>query len=147
MNKNGKSNMLFLLLIPLFFGLAIIIVDTFFSYTQNKNLKHITEKIIKEVIEDDEIEIDEYAYEIKRRYEMNNIDVDSLIVDASEYEVNVANQHRYFGLFSSLTNEALPEIEVSIIGLKFKLKKGSVAIINVTARENSDKEIQFEYSK
>lgn len=147
MNKSGKSSSLLIFLIPLFFIVALVIADTLISYIQNKNLKNVTEKIIQEVISDEEIEIDEYKYEIKRRYEMNNIDVDSLIVDADEYEVLVVNEHRYFGLFSSLTSKAVPETEISILGATFKVKKSSVAIINVKARTNSDNEIEFEYSK
>ena len=39
MNKNGKSNILFIILIPFFLILALIIVDTIISYSENKTYK------------------------------------------------------------------------------------------------------------
>ena len=147
MNNNGKSNIIFIFLIPIFFIVALIIMDTVFIYTNNKNLKGVTETIISDVMKNDEINLEDYSDEIKKAYERNGIDTDMLVVDANAYEVILENQHRYFGVFSSLSNKMGAESEVKILGITFKVKKNSVARIGVRARFNSNDELIFEYSE
>ena len=65
MNKNGKSNFIFIILIPIFLIFTIIFVDTLNSYTINKRFKIDTENIIREVMENDEIHYEEYYVVIK----------------------------------------------------------------------------------
>lgn len=147
MNNNGKSSIVFLALIPLFFVITLIIVDTLFSYIENKRFKTITESIISEVMNDNELNYEEYSEEIKKRYERHGYDTDMLIVDANRYNVYVENEHAYFGIFSSFSNKKSIESEISILGTTFKVRKNSVARIKVTASFNYEEELEFEYTK
>lgn len=145
MNNNGKSNIIFLILIPVFFIVALIIMDTFISYSENKRYKSVTEDIISEVMNNDKLDHEEYYNEIKRLYELNNYETDMLVVDANSYSVNIDNEHRYFGLFSSLTNRSGEDTIVKILGIEFNAKKSSKIRINIEARRNSYDEIEFNY--
>lgn len=147
MNNSGKSGIIFLILIPLFFIVTLIIMDTLFSYTQNKNLKVVTKEVIKEVILNEEINVNDYKDEIKKALIRRNIDTEMLVVDANDYEITLENEHRYFGIFSSLKNTSQTESEIKILGIVFKVKKNSVARINVNARFNENDELIFEYTK
>lgn len=146
MDKTGKSNVIFLILIPIFFIISLIIVDTFISYSENKRYKKITEQIILEVMNDDNLSIDDYYDEIKRHYEMNNFETDMLIVDASGYSVHIENEHRYFGIISSITNKDGEDEIVKILGVEFNVKKSSKAIIKIEAIKNNE-EIEFNYTE
>ena len=147
MNNNGKSNIIFLIFIPLFFIVALIILDTVFSYVQNKNLKSVTEKVISEVIKSDEINETDYIIEIKNAYIRNGIDTDMLDIEISNNKLVLVNQHRYFGIFSSLSNKMGDKTEIEILGIKFILKKNSVARVNVSVENINDDELVFEYSE
>jgi len=145
MNNSGKSNIIFLILIPLFFIISLVIVDTFVSFSQTKKYKMITENIIKEVMTNDELYLDEYYDEIKRLYELNNYETDSLVVDANEYSLRIDNEHSYFGIISSLTNRHGEETIINIFGTNFRVKKSSKVIINVEAKYNYEDELEINY--
>ena len=145
MNNKGKSNIIFILLMPVFFIVTIIFVDTMVSYNTTKTYKNVTENIIREVLENDEIEYEEYYDEIKKLYEKKNYETNMLVVTANEYKVSVDNEHSYFGLLSSLTNKNGEDTQISIFGIKFNVKKGSKTSISVEAKYNYDDELVFEY--
>ena len=145
MNNNGKSNIIFLILIPLFFIISIIIVDTFVSFSQNKKFKKTTENIINDVMTNDEIYEEEYYSEIKRLYELNNYETDSLVVNYDGYSLRIDNEHSYFGIISSLTNRNGEDDIINILGIEFKVKKSSKVILSVEARYNYDNELEINY--
>lgn len=145
MNNKGKSNIIFIILIPLFIVIALLIVDTLNSYSENNRYKHITEDIIKDTMNSD-LDSTEYYDEIKRLYKLNNYEVDSLVVDANDYEVNVINEHNYFSLLTSLKKSFNETSEIKILGITFKVKKNSKSIIKVKANK-IDNEIKFTYEK
>ena len=145
MNNNGKSNIIFLILIPVFFLVSLVIVDTFNSYTQNKRFKVITKKIIKDVMTNDELYEDEYFDEIKRLYELNNYETDSLVVDANEYSLSLDNEHSYFGIISSLTNKHGADTNINILGIDFRAKKSSKVVIRSEARYNNDGDLEITF--
>lgn len=145
MNNKGKSNIIFIILIPLFIVIALLIVDTLNSFSENNRYKHITENIIKDTINSD-LDSTEYYDEIKRLYKLNNYEVDSLVVDANDYEVNVTNEHNYFSLLTSLKKSFNETTEIKILGITFKVKKNSKTIIKVKANK-IDNEIKFTYEK
>jgi len=145
MNNDGKSNIIFIILIPLFFIISIIIVDTFVSYSQNKKFKIITENIIKDVMTNDELYEEDYYNEIKRLYKLNNYNTDSLVVDANEYNLRLDNEHSYFGIISSLTNRQGEDDIINILGIDFKVKKSSKVIISIEARYNYEDELEINY--
>lgn len=145
MNNKGKSNIIFIILIPLFIVIALLIVDTLNSYSENNRYKHITENIIKDTMNSD-LDSTEYYDEIKRLYKLNNYEVDSLVVDANDYEVNVINEHNYFSLLTSLKKSFNETSEIKILGITFKVKKNSKSIIKVKANK-IDNEIKFTYEK
>jgi len=145
MNNNGKSNIIFLILIPLFFIISIIIVDTFVSFSQNKKFKKTTENIINDVMTNDEIYEDEYYSEIKRLYELNNYETDSLVVNYDGYSLRIDNEHSYFGIISSLTNRNGEDDIINILGIEFKVKKSSKVILSVEARYNYEDELEINY--
>ena len=145
MNNKGKSNIIFIILIPLFIVIALLIVDTLNSYSENNRYKHITEDIIKDTMNSD-LDSTEYYDEIKRLYKLNNYEVDSLVVDANDYEVNVINEHNYFSLLTSLKKSFNETSEIKILGITFKVKKTSKTIIKVKANK-IDNEIKFTYEK
>ena len=145
MNKNGKSNIIFVLLIPIFFIATIIVIDTIISYNTNKTYKLVTESIIKNVMENENLDYEEYYDEIKRLYELRNYETNMLTVNANEYEVIVSNEHIYFGLISSLTNPNGEDAKINILGVEFFVKKGSKTSINVEASYDYNDELVFEY--
>lgn len=147
MNKNGKSNILFIILIPIFLILALIIVDTIISYSENKTYKKITEKIIAETVEDNDIGYEEYFEEIKKKYEDNNYETDSLVVEANSYEIYVENEHNYFGLFSSLKKSFREPTKIKILGVEFKAKKNSKTFVKVTVKKDKNNKLEYIYSK
>lgn len=145
MNNNGKANFILILLIPVFFVITLIIVDTFVSYLTNKNYKRVTENIIREVMENKDLDYEEYFDEIKRLYKINNYDTDMLVVSADEYKVTVDNEHKYFGIISSITNKSGEDTKVNILGVEFNVKKGSKISISVEAKYDYNNELVFEY--
>lgn len=145
MNKNGKSNIIFIILIPVFFILSLIIIDTITSYNTNKTYKLVTEDIIKKVMENEKLDYNEYYKEIKRLYELRGYETDMLTVSANEYKVTVDNEHQYFGIISSITNPNGETSKVNILGAEFDVKKGSKATISIEARYDNYNEIIFEY--
>lgn len=146
MNNNGKGRIVLIILIPIFLILALIITDTLISFIENKRFKNITEDIIIETMNRDDLYYDEYYDNIKRLYERNNFDTDMLLVEASDYEVYVENENNYFGLFTSLRNHTYKMGEIKILGVTFKVKKNSKSFIKVTAK-NDRGYIEFFYTK
>jgi len=142
MNNNGKSNIIFIILIPLFFILSLFIVDTFVSYNQNRKYKAITENIVKDVMSNDKLYEDEYYKKIKRLYEINGYETDSLIVDANENSIRIDNEHSYFGIISSLTNKG-KKTKVKFLGIEFNANKSSRLFISVEAKYNYDGELEI----
>lgn len=147
MGNSGKSSTTLLVLIPVFFVISLIVVDTIFNYTENKRFKSTTEKIIREVLNDSEINYENYKNEIKRRYERNGYETEMLVVESNDYDVYVENEHIYFGIFSSIFNKKNKESEIKILGVPFKIRKNSVAQIKVNATYDYNNEIIFEYTK
>ena len=145
MNNDGKLNIVFIIIIPVFFILSLVIVDTFFNYTQTKKYKKITENIIKEVMNNDELSEDEYYDEIKRLYELNNYETDSLVVNANSYSLRLDNEHAYFGIISSITNRRGEDTVINILGIEFKVKKSSKVIISAEARYNYEDELEINF--
>lgn len=147
MENNGKSGILYLVLIPIIFVITLIIIDTLFSYIENKRFKTTTENIIKEVMNDNQIDDEDYFNEIKKRYNKYGYSTDMLVVEGNYKEIYLENDHNYFGLFSSIANKKRSESLVTILGLKFKIKKNSVARIKVSAMINNEGNIEFVYEK
>ena len=140
-----NNSVIFIILIPIFFILTLIVIDTFVSYNTTKTYKSVTESIIKDVINNKELEYEDYYKEIKRQYELHNYETNMLTVSADEYRVTVDNEHNYYGIISSMTNKNGEDTEVSILGIKFQVKKGSKISISVEAKYNYDNELIFEY--
>lgn len=147
MNSSGKSSASFLALIPLFFVISLIVIDTLFSYVENKRFKNLTENIIKEVMANEDIDIEDYNEEIKKSYERNGYETDMLVVEANDYDVYIENEHNYFGIFSAFRNTKSEESKIKILGITFKVRKNSVARIKVRASFNYSDELNFEYTK
>ena len=143
MNKLGKSDIKFILLIPFILLATLIVVDTLISYSENKRFKTITEEIIKGTMEDDNIEYSEYYDEIKKQYERNDYDTDMLVVEANSYSVYVENEHKYFGLLSSLRNSINEKQQVKLLGITFNLRKNSKAFVKVTAKYDYNNNFNF----
>jgi len=144
MNNKGKS-IINIILIPIIFIVFLIILDTYISFIQEKKFKIVTEDIIKAVMTDDEISIDDYDEQIKRLYELNKYKTDSLVVDANDYSVKVSNEHSYFGIISSITNRQGEDDIINILGLDFKVKRCSKVIISLEARYNYEDELEINY--
>lgn len=145
MNKNGKGNAIYIILIPLIIIGILFIADTFISYNQKRNYKYITENVIKNVIDNEGSNYDNYYKEIKRVYEYNGYETDMLVVDASQYQIYVENEHEYFGIFSSLFGSGKEET-IKLFGLiDFKAKKSSKVSLKVEATFDENDELQFEY--
>lgn len=149
MNNKGKGNAIFILLIPVFIFFSMIISDTFFRYSEEKKFKIATEKIINEVMDNDDIDYNEYYKEIKRLYELKKYNTNMLVVDADEYNVHVENEYVYFSLFTSLsrTGEVFEVKLFNIDYLTFKLKKNSRFMLKVDVKENEKGKRIFEYSE
>jgi len=149
MDNKGKGNIVYILLIPVFLILFLIITDTVISYTQTKTYKEVTERVIEEVRTNENITYDDYYIEIKKAYERRGYNTERLVVEANEYEVYVENEHVYFGLFTSLGKRGQEE-EVTFFGIEyltFKLKKNSKTFVKVKAKYNNEDKLEFEYIK
>lgn len=145
MNKYGKGNAIFIILIPVFAIFGLILVDTIIGYNQEKNYKKFSLDVIRDVMTNEEMSYDEYYDEIKRIYEFNGYETDNLVVDANEYQVYVENEHLYYGLFSSLFGNGKEEL-VKLFGLiDFKLKKSSRVFVKIEASYNYNDELEFKY--
>jgi len=149
MNNNGKGNAFYILLIPIFVIAAVIVTDTVISYTQNKTYKEVTERIINEVSNNEELGYDDYENEIKKAYERRGYKTVRLVVEASEEKIYVENEHSYFGLLTSFKENG-EEFEFSIFNIEyltFKLKKNSKIFVKVNATYDEDNKLVFEYTK
>lgn len=147
MKNNGKSNIIFLILIPIILIATLIIIDTLISYGVNKKFKNDTETIIKDVLTNDELNYDEYYDEIKRLYEKKNYDTERLVVESDNYNFYLENEYNYFNLFSSLKNTKNKKEYVTILGFTFKAKRNSKAFIKVNANYDNMGKIIFTYTK
>lgn len=147
MKNNGKSSIIFLILIPLILIVTLIIIDTIISYGVNKKFKRDTETIIKDVLTNDELNYDEYYNEIKRLYEKKNYDTERLVVESDDYNFYLENEYNYFNLFSSLKNTTNKKEYVTILGFTFKAKRNSKAFIKVNADYDNMGKIIFTYTK
>ena len=147
MNKNGKGGTIFIVLIPLILIVTLIIVDTIVSFTTNKNYERVTEEILTDIMNNNEINIEDYNEEIKHAYERKGYETDMLVVEANSYDVYIENEHEYFNLFSSLSKKHGDEGEIKILGVTFKVKKNSVARLKVTASYDYEGNIVFEYTR
>lgn len=149
MNNKGKGNALFILLIPLFIFLALVISDTVLRFSEEKRFKSDTEDIINEVMDNEEIDYKDYYKEIKKLYERKKYKTDMLVVEADQYNVHVENEDVFFGLLTSLSKTG-EEFEVKIFNidyLTFKLKKNSRFMLKVDVKKDLNGKRVFEYSE
>lgn len=149
MNNKGKGNALFIVLIPLFIFLTLVILDTVFRFCEEKRFKSDTEEIINEVMDNEEIDYKDYYKEIKKLYERKKYKTDMLVVEADQYNVHVENEGVFFGLFTSLSKTG-EEFEVKIFNidyLTFKLKKNSRFMLKVDVKNDLNGKRVFEYSE
>ena len=147
--KKSSGGIITLLLIPVFLLLVLVIIDTIVGYTQNKTFKEVTERVIEEVVSNEDITVEDYKDEIKRVYERRGYKTDGLVVEATEDRIYVENDMMYFGIFSSLKKHG-EEMYYSLFGIEqltFKLKKGSKAFVRVEATFDENNELVFEYLK
>ena len=147
MNKTGKGGTIFIVLIPVILIVTLIIVDTIVSFTTNKTYQKVTENILTEIMTNEEIYVEDYSEEIKRAYERKGYETDMLVVEANSYDIYLENEHKYFNLFSSLTNKHGDDGEIKILGVTFKVKKNSIVRLKVTALYDYEDNIVFEYTK
>ena len=70
-----------------------------------------------------------------------------LVVEANSYSVYVENEHKYFGLLSSLRNSINEKQQVKLLGITFNLRKNSKAFVKVTAKYDYNNNLTFEYDK
>ena len=147
MDKYGKGGAIFIVLIPIILIVTLVVVDTIINFTTTKSYQRVTENVLNEVMNNPEIDVEDYNEEIKRAYERKGYETDMLVVEANSYDVYVENAHEYFNLFSSLSNGKGDEGEIKILGVTFKVKKNSVARLKVTATYNYENKLVFEYTK
>ncbi len=147
MDKYGKGGTIFIVLIPVILIITLVVVDTIINFTTTKAYQKVTENILNEVMNNPEIDVEDYSEEIKRSYERKGYETDMLVIEANSYDVYVENEHKYFNLFSSLINKNGEDGEIKILGVTFKGKKNSVARLKVTATYNYEDELEFEYTK
>ncbi len=146
-SNSGKSHVFFIIIIPLVLILGAIVTDTVISYTTNKKFRLITEEIIKEVTERDDLTPEDYAYHIKRLYERNNYDTENLVVEASSDRVYVENDLQYSGIFTSLFHKGKDLEEKVILGVTVRIAKNSKAFIKCEATYDSSGKLVFKYIK
>lgn len=149
MNNSGKSSVLMILLIPVFLVAILIVTDTVISYSQNKSFKKVTEEVIEEVVNNENITVEEYKDEIKRVYERRGYRTVGLVVEASEDRLYVENENLYFGLFTSFKKYG-EDIEFQLFGIEyltFRLKKASKTFVKVEVTYDEDGELIYEYLK
>ena len=145
MNKYGKGSGIFILLVPIFVIATLIIGDTLISYNQDKQFKRLTEDIIEDVANNEELYYDDYYDEIKRLYESHGYETEMLFVDVDNYKIYVENEHKYYGIFSSIFGSEKEEL-VKLFGvIDFKVKKGSKIVLKVEATFDENNELNFKY--
>lgn len=149
MNNSGKGNGLMILLIPVFLIAILIVTDTVISYSQNKSFKNVTEEVIEEVVNNENVTVEQYKDEIKRVYERRGYSTVGLYVEADEDRIYVENDYLYFGLFTSFKKYG-EDIEVKLFGIEyftFRLKKASKTFVKVEVTYDEDGELIYEYLK
>ena len=146
-SNSGKSHVFFIIIIPLVLVLGAIVADTIISYTTNKKFRLITEEIIKEVTERDDLTPEDYAYHIKRLYERNNYDTENLVVEASSDRVYVENDLQYSGIFTSLFHKGKDLEEKVILGVTVRLAKNSKAFVKCEATYDNSGKLVFKFIK
>lgn len=147
MNKYGKGGAIFIVLIPIILVMTFLIFDTIIGFITNKNYEKVTEKILTEIMTDEELGVEDYNEEIKRAYERKGFETDMLVVETNDYDVYVENEHKYFNLLTSLSKNPGEEVEIKILGVTFKVKKNSIARLKVIASYDYEGNVVFEYTK
>lgn len=107
MNKRGQTLALFIIFIPIFIGLAALVMDTGLVISKKAHLKEVTktainayfnkkmdEEKIKDLLIKNEISVDNLVLEIENNKIMinNEIDVDSIfggLIGIKEYKIKL----------------------------------------------------------
>lgn len=147
MNNNGKGGALFVLLIPVFIIVVLLVVDTFISYSQNKTFKEITEIVIKEVEKNEDLDEETYREKIAKTYENFGYKTDDLLVIKEYNGYTIENEHLYFGVFNSFLKAGVEE-QVTFFDIEyltFKIRKSSRAFVKARVIYDNKGEYTIEF--
>ena len=113
MNRNGQSAVIFIILVPVFLLLAVIILDTGINMHSEKKLKNVTEDVLELLLSNEDLEnvsyeneeevLEELREEAVRFYENNEIDTSDVYIELSYGQrIIITNIHRNYSLANSL---------------------------------------------
>ncbi|MCI8575378.1 MAG: hypothetical protein HFI09_02805 [Bacilli bacterium] len=100
MNRNGQTLILFVIMIPIFLGIAALVIDLGILNNAKSKLEHTTDTILKEYYSKRmENNIKE---EIKESFNKNKIATEHLGVEASSSSLKITNEETVKSIFGNL---------------------------------------------
>lgn len=138
MDRKGQAALVLIILIPVFMVLAAIIIDTGINMYYDKKLKNVTEDVvtnllenenIKEIDSENEEQIEEIIKKAKKIYEDNKINTESLYIEFAYGErIILSNTHIYYSFMNSLFNKGNGNRQIFIEVEAYKDSKGEIVI-------------------
>jgi hypothetical protein len=124
MNNKGQSGVVFIILIPVFLLILAFVFDNLMVIEENTRFKATTKTIITEMLTNS---YSDYPKEIKKMYEKNKYETDSLEVKYDDGKLTVFNIHEYDSFFGRILGYKKYQSEVNFTGY---VENGKVKIIN-----------------
>lgn len=100
MNRNGQTLILFVIMIPIFIGLAALVIDLGILTHAKSKLAHTTETILKECYQ--KRMASNIEEEIADRFVKNEISIEHLQVESTSSSLKISNEDTVKSVFGRL---------------------------------------------
>lgn len=105
MDRKGQSAVLFIILIPVFLLIAVLVVDMGINVYNEKKLKNVTEDVLINLLENN-VEEDKIKDKATLIYENNNIDTEYLQIEKSYGDkITIIISNEYYSFMNSILNK------------------------------------------
>lgn len=113
MSKRGQTLVLFIIFIPIFIGLAALVIDTGLVISKKVQLKETTKTIIKEYFNKNLNE-----NEINDLMVKNDVDVGNLVIEIEDNKIVLNNETKIDSIFGGLIGIKNYKIKIQVTGYK-----------------------------
>lgn len=113
MSKRGQTLVLFIIFIPIFIGLAALVIDTGLVISKKVQLKETTKTIIKEYFNKNLNE-----NEINDLMVKNDVDVGNLVIEIEDNKIALNNETKIDSIFGGLIGIKNYKIKIQVTGYK-----------------------------
>lgn len=113
MSKRGQTLVLFIIFIPVFIGLAALVIDTGLVISKKVQLKETTKTIIKEYFNKNLNE-----NEINDLMVKNDVDVGNLVIEIEDNKIALNNETKIDSIFGGLIGIKNYKIKIQVTGYK-----------------------------